>query len=196
MVCVICLDEEVSCELTPCKVCFSTKFHTDCFRDYINTQNVCPTCKSPYAPAQNAQAAERIELEEDVVAVQHTRPCIRTSDVYHTCMVTQFLMLIVTLAFTPRKDQFEFWTLLLTIMFLVSMHMLDRVVSLYSFLAVCAWITTSCNLIHIILYNHKPIYIAYVVMTCINQAVYATWILCHHPRPRIHPVQTDGALHQ
>lgn len=191
MVCVICLDEEVPCELTPCRVCFSTKFHTECFENYRRTRNVCPTCKGAYEPLPTPELAPTLTIDP-IDNEEEPRRRIQNSDVYHTCMVVQFLVLIFTLAFTPRKDKFEFWTLFLTVLFLTSMHMFERVQSACIFFTICAGITTSCTVINTILFNHNPLYISYACMTCFNRGVYTTWMLCHPPH-QIHPVQSNDA---
>ncbi len=180
MVRVICLDEEVPCSLVPCGVCFTTMFHNECFELYRRTKNTCPTCKATYVPIRTPAVQQTVE--EERVA--------RRFPFYHTCMVTQFLVLIFTVAFMPRKDLFEFWTLLLTILFLTCLNVFERVPSAYVFFTICAGMSTACTITNTILFNHKPIYIVYSVTTTANCCLHA---VSTRRGQRIHPVQNDDA---
>lgn len=195
MACVICLDEEVPSTMTPCSTCFNTKFHDECFENYRRTKNACPTCKKQYAqiPVEEPEDDERITELAGIRAVLYENTHIVLSDAYRTCLFVQFLILIVTLAFVPYTDPFGFISLLLTILFLAWMHVFERVPPAYVFCAICAGICTACVVNNTIMFNHDPIYIAYIGLTCMNAGVYFIRVLSREHRNQIHPVQNDDA---
>lgn len=202
MACVICLDEEVPSTMIPCSTCFNTKFHEECLDKYRRTKNACPTCKQDYPPRipDDPVGSTEEETEQDSrmtelegirhVIYEHTR--IVMTDAYRTCLFSQFLIIIVTLAFVSRTDLFGFLTLLLTILFLAWMHVFERVPRAYVFCAICAGITTVCTFLNTLLYNADPIYISYTGLTMMNRGIYGIreFMSRHH---RVHPVQNDDA---
>jgi hypothetical protein len=187
MVCVICLDEEVPSTITPCRVCFNVKFHEYCLEAYRRTNNVCPTCKEPYGPIIHTTLLPITQTEP---SEQEEDSCVHV-DMYFVFIVTQFLILIFTLAVMSRKDLFQFWTLLLTLLFMTCMVVFDeRARTVSMFFRICAGITAVCTIINTVLYNHDPISIAYVGLTCMNRSVYAldrTLADIRHNRRQVHP---------
>jgi len=161
MTCVICLDEEVPSTITPCKTCFNVRFHETCLQAYRRTNNVCPTCKNPYEYKTVFQTTQEDE-EEEVCCIQ--------VDMYFVCTITQMFILIFTLAFVSRTDLFQFWTLMLTLLFVACRCTFEcaRMTT-----TICAGITTACTLLNTVVYNHDPICIAYAGLTFMNMGVYA-----------------------
>lgn len=195
MVCVICLDEEIPTDMTPCDVCFNTKFHEECFDAYRRTRDVCPTCKKKYEQVSSQRSSSDEMHVTELVFFDNVR--VVFSNAKRTWLFVQVVIIILTLAFVPRKDRLEFWTLVLTFLFLTWMHVFERVPSAHVFFAICSGICLACTVSNTILFNQDSIYVAYVGLTCMNGGIYAIRALSRDTQNhQIHPEQSAGASHQ
>jgi hypothetical protein len=176
MPCVICLDEEMPGDVTPCKTCFGIEFHETCLQEYKRTKQVCPICKTPFeseqVPDGQEQQLERISEREHVVRrIQEDTNAILT-DAYRSAVFFQFMLMIVTIAFVSRQHKMTFASLLVTVLALVWAHVFERVERLmvtFQLLAAMGWSLTAVNTV---MYDQSALMIVYVCLSCINALVY------------------------
>lgn len=175
MTCVICLDEEMPGDVTPCETCFGIKFHESCLIDYRETKNVCPTCKAPFtlkpAPNQEEQP-ERISEHEHICRRICGDTATVLSDAYRSAMFFQFLLVFVTIVFVPHKHKLTFASLLITVLSLIWAHVFERVDWLFVTFKLIATMSWSLTVVHTIMYDRSVLMISYVCLTFLNFFAY------------------------
>lgn len=191
MPCVICLDEEMPGDVTPCKTCFGIQFHESCLIDYRRTKNVCPTCKAPFEQVPNgseedSQPEQIAEHDHIVHRIQENTHAILT-DAYRSAMFFQLLLIFVTIVFVPQEHKMSFASLLTTLLSLVWAHVFeraDRLMVVFRLFAAMGWSLTSVNTI---MYDRSMLMIAYVCLSCMNVFVYVVRHSMHTNIVSVHP---------
>lgn len=171
MPCIICLNEEMPGDVNPCKTCFGIEFHETCLQEYKRTKQVCPTCKTPFEAEEQPQLERTSEGEHVIRRIQEDTHVILT-DAYRSAVFFQLMLMIVTVAFVPRKEKMTFASLLVTMLALVWAHVferVDRLMVIFRVLAAMGWSLTAVNTG---MYDQSALMVTYVCLSCVNALVY------------------------